>query len=105
MTKQSTINEKFRKIIFENPTLEFKFFVSEDANQGDWGYEECDISEPYISELALYNEEQWLDVEDYEEKVYEELADKYKDESELNKEVDKFIKNVEFERFICVNIG
>lgn len=61
----------------------------------------------YIEELTLYNDEVWLDYDDVEDRVRDNLAcdDKYVDLSdyEFDKIVEDYIKdNYIFKKYICI---
>ena len=92
---------KLLKLLNENPDKELKFFVSDDCGY-DYFWNECSISDIVIKKLALYNDEMWLDVEDYEEMLYDDLCDDYENDERLESEVDKEMGKVEFKEYICV---
>lgn len=96
------INE-FRKLVIENPTLPIRFFVGEDAWYGDWAYNEAFITSVDISETVCY-EEEYIKLEDYEDELYDRLADEYEDDDHLREAVEKILSNVKTETAICVRI-
>ena len=93
-------NKKLLKLVAENPEVELKFFAQE--CMGDYNWNECKIDDIRIENMALYNEEIWLDTDDYVEKLYDELSDEYEDDDHLKQAVDKKMKQVEFNEYICV---
>lgn len=88
------------KLIAENPYHELKFFVQDDI--GDYYWNECDINMIKLEYMALYNDEEWLDKEDYEEKLYDDLANEYEDDDHLKQAVENEMEKVEFKEYICV---
>ena len=76
MAKESELQQKLKDLIKENPTLPLKFFVGEDANSGDYNYEESYISKVEVDEIALLEERwesTWHNKEDYPDKLYDYL--------------------------------
>ena len=88
------------RLIAENPDHELKFFIHDDICEYTWT--ECGINSIRIENMALYNGEEWLDEEDYEERLYDVLADKYENDDHLKDAVDKEMEKVEFTSYICV---
>ncbi|WWU66803.1 hypothetical protein QJR26_18745 (plasmid) [Clostridium baratii] len=109
MKKESEIQQELRDLIKENPTLPFKIFVSGDANTGDYGLEESEISSVYVEELAKIGAKEnfsWYDREEYSEALYEYLKNEQEYEGEeLEVQYKARMENVEFKKFIVINIG
>lgn len=101
-TKNEIINE-FRKLVIENPNLPIRFFVGEDAWCGEWAYNEAFITSVSISETVCY-EEEYIEFEDYEDELYERLADEYQNDDHLKEAVEKILSETKTETAICVRI-
>lgn len=98
------MEELLRNILIKYPKLPIKFFVAGDCNLGDYPYEECSITKVSVDNVTLYNEE-YMDEEDYADRLYNDLYDEFESEEELNKHVDEIITKTKFEKTICVFIG
>lgn len=94
-----------RKLILDNPELPVIFFVSEDAYTGDYNYNLAYASSVEIENLTLYNET-WLTKEDYEDLLYNDLADEeeFKDlsDEDYEKMIIKRVKETEFVKAIVI---
>lgn len=109
MINESEIQQQLRDLINENPTLPFKFFVADDANSGEFRYEESYIDSVKIDEIALLEtrwEASWYNKEDYPDQLYDYLkyTKGYEGEELEAKYKEEFAK-VKFEKFIVINIG
>lgn len=93
--------DKLQKLMAENPDAELRFFAWGDC---EYDHVELDISSIEIEYIALYNDEQWLDEDDYSEKLYENMYDDYENEEQLKIAVDKELKKIEFKKSICVRL-
>lgn len=99
---------KLRKLIVENPDLPLLIFAGEEAWQGEYSYNQTDASVWGIKTLTFYND-MWLDEQDYEDRLYDDLCEcaEYVDMS--NKEYDKMIKQkvaeTEFCKAIVIYVG
>ena len=103
--KDTTI---LRKLILENPELPVLFFCGEEAWSGDYGYTQATATKGEIQNLVLYSD-QWLDEEEYGEKIFDDLSDQeeYKtlNKEEFTKMIDKKVADAEFVKAIVVWIG
>lgn len=109
MVKENEIQQQLKDLIKENPTLPLKVFVGQDANSGEFNYEESYISSVKIDEIALLEqrwESTWYNKEDYPDNLYDYLkyVKKY-DGEELEAKYEKEMAKVKFEKFIVINIG
>ena len=97
-----------RKLILDNPDLPLLFFCGEDAWTGEYSYELADASAGSIQELTLYKDH-WLEKDDYEEELANDLSDEEKFINMSNDEFDKMIRQMveatEFVTAIVVHIG
>lgn len=101
--KDTTI---LRKLILENPDLPLLVFVGEDSWSGETQYTQAITSEGIIEHFTLFNDEVWLDEEEYIEKLTDILCDeeKYKNMSsdEFENAINKIVDNTEFVKAIVI---
>ena len=76
----------------------------------DFGCQEMNISSISIRHLALFDNEQWMDKEEYGDALFE--SDKYakypktEEGDKLVRElVNKELEKVEFKKYVCVYLG
>ncbi len=97
-----------RNLILENPDLPVLIFCGEEAWNGDWGYTQAEASKGEIETLTLYDD-QWLDEDEYREKLSDDLCDEpeYKDlsDEEYEKMIDEKVKGTEFVKAIVIWVG
>lgn len=97
-----------RKIILENPDLPLLIFAGEDAWQGEWCYNQVDARINGIEELTLYND-RWMDRDDYEEELSNNLCDeeeyKHLSDEEFFKIIEQKVSETEFCQAIVVYVG
>ena len=97
-----------RNLILENPELPLLVFAGEYAWQGEYPYNQADCSRGQIEELTLYGD-MWLDKDDYEEKLSNDLADEEEFKDLSDKEWDEMIKQrveeTEFVKAIVIWVG
>lgn len=101
--------KELRKLLLENPDLPLITMVGEDAYCGwDYSYYVAD-ARAEIDELALYNNECYVDRERYEEYLRDDLADDIEYINLTDEEFDKMIENkmngVEFIKAIVLWVG
>lgn len=98
---------ELKQLIIENPDLPLLIFCGEEAWTGEWGYEmACVNGQPYIEELALYGD-YWVDRDDYEERLGEDLWDDYQDlsDEEYDKMIKQKVSEIEFVKAIVIHVG
>lgn len=99
---------ELRKMIIDNPELPLLVFASEDANSGENSWEYANIRWN-IDELALYNDELWVDYDEYMERLSCDLSDEeeYKgmSDEEYNNMIEEMIDNIEFTDCIVIWVG
>ena len=103
--KDTTI---LRNLILENPELPLIIFCGEGVWNGEYRYCQADASKGEIEELTLYGDK-WLNKEDYEDELYDDLGyeEEYKNMSdeEYNKMIDKKVAETEFVKAIVLWVG
>lgn len=99
---------ELRKLIIENPDLPLLIFAGEEAWQGEWSYNQTDARVSGIQTLTFYNN-MWLDKEDYEERLYDDLCDCveyiHMSNAEYEKMIKKRVSQTEFTKAIVVYVG
>ena len=98
---------ELRKLILENPELPLLIFCGEEAWSGEWGYELAFANgKPYIEELTLYGD-YWVDKDDYEERLRDDLCDDYADlsDEEYDKMIEQRVEETEFVKAIVIHVG
>lgn len=99
---------ELRKLILENPDLPLLIFAGEDAWQGEWCYNQVDASSGRVEELTLYGD-RWMDRDDYEEELADDLCDEeeYKNlsDEEFFKIIEQKVAETEFCRAIVIYVG
>jgi len=99
-----------RQLILENPDLPLLIFCGEDAwHDNGWSYMMAYATKGEISTLALYNDELWVDEDEYRERLEDDLCDKEEYAGLSNKEwdemIDKKMSEVEFVKAIVLWVG
>lgn len=99
---------ELRKLIIENPDLPLLIFAGEEAWQGEYSYNQVYASVGSIQTLTLYNG-MWLDEQEYEDRLYDDLCDcvEYIDLSneEYNKAIKQKVAETEFVKAIVIYVG
>lgn len=97
-----------RKLIMENPGLPLLIFCGEEAWSGEFPYEQADAEKAEIKELTLYKD-YWMDKDDYEKKLSDELCDKeeydHLSEEEFNRMIKEKVAEAEFVKAIIIYVG
>lgn len=104
--KMESNEEILRRLIVENPSRKLLIFASEDANIGDFGYEEAEISSVGLSSLCLYNNE-YVDKDCLKEKIADDNGDNYPElsDEEYDKWVNEEVSRHRFIDYIVVYVG
>lgn len=99
---------ELKKLIIENPQAPLLIFAGEEANSGVYGYESVAFGSASLKEITLYGE-YWLDKEDYEENLRDDMSydNKYENLSneKFDEEVRKIMKETVFVKAIVVYVG
>ena len=97
-----------RNLILENPELPVLIFCGEGVWNGEYSYNQADVSKGGIEELTLY-EDMWLDKGDYADRLFDDLSDidEYKklSDEEYGKMIDKKVADTEFVKAIVIWVG
>lgn len=101
-------SRKLRELIVENPGLPLVVFCGEEAWSGEYGYEQADVVQVGIREMALL-EDHWVDKDDYRDEVADNMCDKkgYRDlpDREFEEMIDKRVQGTEFVKAIVIYVG
>lgn len=105
--------KELKQMIIENPELPLLIFCGEEAYSGNYAYESHPASKPYINELALYSNrytgEEWVDRDEYEDRLRDDMSDWQELENlsdeEFDKQVADRLSKVEFIKAIVIYVG
>lgn len=99
--------EKVKYLMEEYPNSEIKVILYDVDS-----YTTGNIKDVYIDRLALYYDEwdgtdNWIDKDDYEEVIYDNVSEQYYDQTEefIDEKVQEEMEKLEFKEFICIIIG
>lgn len=99
---------ELRKLIIENPDLPLLIFCGEDSWRDEYPYEQADVKSWEIKELTIYKD-WWVDKDDYEERLSDELSSKGEYESLSDEEYGQMMKEkvaeTEFVKAIVIYVG
>lgn len=99
---------ELRKLIIEHPDLPLLIFAGEEAWQGEYSYNQTYASVWGIKTLTLYNG-MWLDEQDYEDRLYDDLCDCqdyiYLSNEEYAKVIKQKVAETEFVKAIVIYVG
>lgn len=108
MKQNYSLNDttELRKLIVENPTLPVLIFCGEESWNGEYGYQQADVSRGEVERITLCGET-WLNEEDYREHLSDQLweADEYMSDEEFDKVLDKQMEETNFVEAITVYVG
>ena len=97
-----------RNLILENPDLPLIVFCGEEAWNGEYGYTQATTNRGEIEELTLYSD-RWMDREEYEEELSDDLCDEEEYKNLSDKEWDEMIAQkvaeTEFVKAIVLWVG
>ena len=100
--------ENLKKLIVENPELPLLIFAGEEAWSGKYAYESVNEGYPDIKEITIYDH-QWLDKNDFEEVLRDDMAydERYENlsDEEFDKEFAKIIAETAFIKAIIIYVG
>lgn len=99
---------ELRNLIIENPDLPLLIFCGEDTWHDEYPYEQADVGKVGIQELTLYDN-YWLDKDDYEEELANDLSDEEEYKNMSDEEYDQMIKqkvtDTEFVKAVVIYVG
>lgn len=100
--------KSLKEMILANPDAPLLIFVGDEANSGEYQYESCGAGLAAIKELTL-DDGQWIDRDDYGEKLEYDLADEEEysslSEEEFEKKIDEIVEKTAFIRAIVIYVG
>lgn len=101
--------KELKELIISNPEAPLLVVVGEEAWSGDSYYESAVNGYSAIMEITIYNDIQWLDKDDYEEAIRNDMEDDedYNNlsEDEFNAEAEKIIAETTFVKAIVIRVG
>ena len=97
-----------KELIIEHPEAPLLIFAGEEAWLGEWGYNSVDSGYASLRLITLYGG-QWLDKDDFEDQlrddmVYDERYENLSDE-EFEKEFAKIVAETAFVAAIVIYVG
>ena len=97
-----------KELIISNPEVPLLIFAGEEANSGEYNYESVDSGYAYLKEITLYDH-QWLDRDDFEDELRNDMEDdeRYENlsEEEFDEEVTKIVSETAFVKAIIIYVG
>ena len=97
-----------KKLIVENPEAPLLIFAGEYANCGEYQYESVPSGDAFLEEVTMYGD-QWLNKDDFEEVLRDDMANDEQHENlseeELDNEVAKIVAETAFVKAIVVYVG
>ena len=97
-----------KELIISNPEAPLLIFAGEEAWLGDWGYNSVDTGYASLRRITLYGEE-WVDEDDFEDKLRDDMAydERYENlsDEEFDKEVAKIKAETAFIGAIVIYVG
>ena len=101
--------KKLKELIISNPDAPLLIFVGGEAWSGDVCYESVAAGYSGIKEITIYDDNQWLYKDEYEETIRDDMADDedYDNLSsdEFDAEVEKIIAETAFVKAIIIYVG
>ena len=101
--------KKLKELIISNPDAPLLIFVGGEAWSGDVCYESVAAGDSVIKEITIYDDNQWLYKDEYEETIRDDMADDedYDNLSsdEFDAEVEKIIVETAFVKAIIIYVG
>lgn len=100
--------KELKELIISNPEAPLLIFAGEEANSGEYGYESVDDGYADLKEITIYGD-QWLDRDDFEDVLRDDIADDERYENlsdeEFDAEVAKIIAETAFVKAIVIYVG
>lgn len=97
-------SKELLEIIQKYPNHEIMFLVSGEESS-NWWTSIADIEDIQVGKYGLYNDEIWLDEEDYEDRLYCDLEDYYNKYDDLKEAVERKMAEADFREFIAVYLA
>lgn len=97
-----------KELIISNPEAPLLIFVGEEAYSGEYSYESVDGGYADIKEITMYGD-QWLDRDDFEDVLRDDMAydERYENlsDEEFDKEFAKIVAETAFIKAIVIYVG
>lgn len=97
-----------KELIISNPEAPLLIFAGEEAWSGEYSYESVDGGYATLRQITIYGD-MWLDKDDFEEKIREDMADDEQYENlsdeEFDSEVAKIVAETAFVNAIVIYVG
>lgn len=97
-----------KELIISNPEVPLLIFAGEEANSGDYSYESVDAGYASLRFITMYGD-QWLDEDDFEEVLRDDMAydERYEtlSDEEFDKEFAKIKAETAFIKAIVIYVG
>ena len=97
-----------KKLIVENPEAPLLIFAGENANCGEYQYESVPSGSAFLEEITMYGD-QWLNKDDFEEVLRDDMAndEQYENlsDEEFDNEVAKIVAETAFVKAIVIYVG
>lgn len=97
-----------KKLIVENPEAPLLIFAGEEANSGEYQYESTNSGSAFLEEITMYGD-QWLNKDDFEEVLRDDMAndEQYENlsDEEFDNEVAKIVAETAFVKAIVIYVG
>lgn len=101
-------NTELRNLIVNNPGLPLLIFCGEDSWHDEWAYEQAQVNQCRVEELAMLGE-QWICRDDYTDELSDKMAcdAEYCDlpDDEFNALVEKKVSETDFVKAIVIYVG
>ena len=97
-----------KELIISNPEAPLLIFAGEEANSGEYGYESVDAGYASLRLITIYGD-QWLDKDDFEDVLRDDMAydERYENlsDEEFDKEFAKIVAETAFIEAIVIYVG
>lgn len=97
-----------KKLIVENPEAPLLIFAGEEANSGEYQYESVPSGDAFLEDVTMYGD-QWLNKDDFEEVLRDDMAndEQYENlsDEEFDNEVAKIVAETAFVKAIVIYVG
>ena len=97
-----------KELIVEHPEAPLLIFAGEEAWLGEWSYNSVDSGYASLRLITLYGG-QWLDKDDYEDQLRDDMAydERYENlsDEEFDAEVAKIVAETAFVKAIVIYVG
>lgn len=88
--------KELKELIISNPEAPLLIFAGEEANSGEYSYESVDAGYASLRLITIYGD-QWLDKDDFEDVLRDDMADDERYENLSDEEFDKEFAKIKAE--------